>query len=219
MAGGVWASPGWSELIRFWRNQRPCGFAGGARVKFTYRECGIAKSKIAQGRNSHCAYLLPLSARSPEALRSFARVYQDFLASPEPTASLNDICYSAGARRSHHEYRLAVTGNSREQLIEGLAAYVLGEARPGLSAGHKVSGRGSKVVFVFPGQGSQWFGMGRRLLEQEPVFREVVERCDRAMRPFGDWSLLAELTATQAAQSRLDEIDVLQPALFAIQVA
>ena len=61
--------------------------------------------------------------------------------------------------------------------------------------------------------------MGRQLLEQEAVFREVVERCDRAMRPYGDWSLLAELTATDAAQSRLNEIDVIQPALFAIQVA
>ena len=72
---------------------------------------------------------------------------------------------------------------------------------------------------MFPGQGSQWFGMGRTLLKQEAVFREAVERCDRAMRPHGDWSLLAELTATDAAHSRLNEVDVLQPALFAIQVA
>jgi acyl transferase domain-containing protein len=61
--------------------------------------------------------------------------------------------------------------------------------------------------------------MGQKLLEQEAVFREVVERCDRAMRPYGDWSLLAELTVTDAAQSRLNEIDIIQPALFAIQVA
>ena len=56
-------------------------------------------------------------------------------------------------------------------------------------------------------------------MEQETVFREVIERCDRAMRPYGDWSLLAELTATDPAQSRLNEIDIIQPALFAIQVA
>ncbi len=169
--------------------------------------------------NSRRAYLLPLSARSPDALQALARVYQDFLANPEPTASLNDICYSAGARRSHHQYRLAVTGHSREQLIEALQAYVRGEPRPGLSSGHKVSGRGSKVVFVFPGQGAQWFGVGRQLLKQEPVFEKVVERCDRTMRRFADWSLLAQLTATEPSQSRLGEIDVLQPALFAIQMA
>ncbi|MDZ4344458.1 MAG: beta-ketoacyl synthase N-terminal-like domain-containing protein [Candidatus Binatia bacterium] len=175
-----------------------------------------AKWKICDPESAH---LLPLSARSPEALHSLARAYQHFLAAPESPVSLHDICYSAGVRRSHHDYRLAVTGHSLEQLSEVLEAFSRGEARPGLSSGRKVSGRQRKLVFVFPGQGSQWFGMGQKLLEQEAVFREVVERCDRAMRPYGDWSLLAELTVTDAAQSRLNEIDIIQPALFAIQVA
>jgi acyl transferase domain-containing protein/acyl carrier protein len=170
-------------------------------------------------RNTKSAHLLPLSARSPEALQSLARAYQDFLATPDSNLSLHNICYTASMRRGHHDYRLAVTGNSVEQLIEGLQAFLHGETRPGLSSGRKDSGRRRKLVFVFPGQGSQWFGMGRSLLEQEPVFRDVVERCDRAMRPYGDWSLLRELTATDAAQSRLNEVDIIQPALFAIQIA
>ena len=176
---------------------------------------GIENREIS---NSHSAYLLPLSARSAEALKSLARAYQDFLATPESEPSLHDICYTAAVRRDHHDYRLAVAGYSREQLSEGLGAFLHGEARPGLSSGRKDSGRQRKLVFVFPGQGSQWFGMGRSLLEQEPVFREVIERCDRAMRRYGDWSLLGELTATDAAQSRLSEVDIIQPALFAIQV-
>src|SRR5579863_486499 len=181
-------------------------------------ECGreYPQSDI---RNTNSSYLLPLSARSPEALRSLARVYQDFLTRSESTASLHDICYSASVRRSHHERRLAVTGNSVAQLAEGLEAFLRGEVRPGTSSGHKLSDRRRKLVFVFPGQGSQWFGMGRTLLQQEAAFREAVERCDRAMRAHGDWSLVAELTATDAAHSRLNEVDVLQPALFAIQVA
>jgi len=170
-------------------------------------------------RNAKSGHLLPFSARSPETLQSLARAYQNLLASPESVLSIHDICYTAGVRRSHHDYRLAVTGNSREQLAEGLQAFLVGEVRPGLSSGRKDSGRRSKIVFVFPGQGSQWFGMGRSLLEQEPVFRQVVERCDRAMRPYGNWCLLGELTLTDAAQSRLNEVDIVQPALFAIQVA
>src|ERR1017187_1506691 len=164
-------------------------------------------------------HLLPLSARRPEALQSLARAYQNFLATPESAMSLPDVCYTASARLSHHDHRLAVTGNSPAQLMESLEAFLRGETRPGLSSGRKPSARRRKLVFVFPGQGSQWFGMGRRLLEQEAVFREVIERCDRAMRPYGGWSLLAELTATDVAQSRLSEIDIIQPALFAIQVA
>ncbi len=181
-------------------------------------ECGRENLQC-EIRNTKSAHLLPLSARSPEALQSLARAYQDFLATPESTLSLHDICYTASVRRSHHDYRLAVTGHSPEQLTEGLEAFLRGETRPGLSSGRQISGRRRKLVFVFPGQGSQWFGMGRKLLQQEAVFREVVERCDRAMRPYGDWSLLAELTATDAAQSRLNEIAIIQPALFAMQVA
>jgi myxalamid-type polyketide synthase MxaE and MxaD len=164
-------------------------------------------------------HLLPLSARSPEALQALARAYQNFLATPESAVSLRDVCYSTSARLSHHDYRLAVTGNSPAELMESLEAFLRGETRPGLSSGRKLSSRRRKVVFVFPGQGSQWFGMGRRLLEQEAVFREVIERCDRVMRPYGDWSLLVELTATDAARSRLNEIDIIQPALFAIEIA
>jgi myxalamid-type polyketide synthase MxaD len=172
-----------------------------------------------ENRDAESTYLLPLSARSPTALQSLAQRYQECLIDPESTAAPYDLCYGASARRSHHECRLAVTGKSAAQLAEGLEAFLRGEARPGLSSGRKPSDRRRKLVFVFPGQGSQWFGMGRTLLKQEAVFREVVERCDRAMRPQGDWSLLAELTANDAARSRLNEVDVLQPALFAIQVA
>jgi acyl transferase domain-containing protein/acyl carrier protein len=169
--------------------------------------------------NTSSVYLLPLSARSPEALRSLARAYQDCLTLPQSTTSLHDICYGASVRRSHHDYRLAVIGKSSEQLSESLEAYLRNEARPGLSFDRRISSHPRKLVFVFPGQGSQWFGMGRRLLEQECVFRDTIERCDRAMRPHADWSLLAELAATDATQSRLNEVDVLQPALFATQVA
>jgi acyl transferase domain-containing protein/acyl carrier protein len=171
----------------------------------------IAESKIA-------THLLPLSARSPEALRSLARCYENFLAGPACAAALPDICYTASARLSHNDYRLAVTGNSPEQLQERLEAFLQGEARPGLSSGRKHSARRRKLVFVFPGQGSQWFGMGRRLLAQEVVFREVIERCDQAMRAYGDWSLLAELSAADGTRSRLNDVDVIQPAVFAVQI-
>jgi myxalamid-type polyketide synthase MxaD len=75
-----------------------------------------------------------------------------------------------------------------------------------------------KLVFVFSGQGSQWVGMGRELLEQEPAFREAMERCDRAIRKYTGWSVLEELAADEA-RSRLEEVDVVQPAIFAVQVS
>lgn len=165
-------------------------------------------------------HLLTLSARCPGALEAMVRAYQTFLTTDGNGASpsLRDICYTASARRTHHDYRLALVVRSREELVEQLAFFLQEEIRSGMSSGHGASDRQHKIVFVFSGQGSQWVGMGQELLEQEPVFREALERCDQAMQKHVDWSLLERLTANEA-QSRSDEVDVIQPMIFAIQMA
>jgi len=169
------------------------------------------------------AQLLPLSAHSVESLQSLVRLYQAFLeAKPSPgdDAALKDICYTASVRRDHHDHRLSLIGRSREEIIEQLRAFTQGEIRPNMTSGRKVPGLKRKLVFVFPGQGSQWFGMGRKLLQQEPVFREALEQCHRALQPYVDWSLLEELALElEEERSRLKDIDVIQPTLFAFQVA
>ena len=124
-------------------------------------------------------YLLPVSAHTPEALRDRAHAYQSFLR--DTSASLRDICHTASVRRTHHDHRLAIVGDSREALIEQLVAAERSEVHSG-AATHPAL---PKIAFVFPGQGSQWLGMGRQLLEHEPVFRAALERFDQAMRPVG----------------------------------
>ncbi|HVK63790.1 MAG TPA: beta-ketoacyl synthase N-terminal-like domain-containing protein, partial [Polyangium sp.] len=58
--------------------------------------------------------LLPLSAKSPEALVALAEAYRTFLT--EPTSEpLRDIVYTASVRRAHHAHRLALVGRSREE--------------------------------------------------------------------------------------------------------
>jgi acyl transferase domain-containing protein/acyl carrier protein len=192
---------------------------GGTNAHVVLQEAPAAASGMPTAKRENATHLLPLSARSPQGLRALARAYQNFLAEPEAAAALPDICYTASARLSHHDQRLAVVGNSPEQMTERLEAFLHSETRPGLSSGRKLSARSRKLVFVFPGQGSQWFGMGRRLLTQEAVFRKVIEQCDDAMRAHGDWSLLAELGATDVSMSRLGDVEIVQPALFAMQVA
>ncbi|MFI6482204.1 SDR family NAD(P)-dependent oxidoreductase [Nonomuraea sp. NPDC050663] len=71
-----------------------------------------------------------------------------------------------------------------------------------------------RVVFVFPGQGTQWHGMGAALLEREPVFAAAVADCDKALAPLLGWSVTDALSG---ARDILD-IDAIQPALFALQV-
>ena len=62
--------------------------------------------------------LLPVSTRSPEALKPYLRRYRSYLEHSSGSVPLQDICYSASMHRSHQEYRLALTGTSADQLIE-----------------------------------------------------------------------------------------------------
>src|SRR5207302_8713025 len=122
---------------------------------------------------------LALSSRSGEALRSMAISYRECLAANEPVEPgwLQQVCFSASARRSHHEHRLAVTGGSAQDLRENLNAFLEGKAAPTYSSGQVLQDRPPRVAFVFSGQGPQWFGMGRELLQEEPIFRRTLEAC------------------------------------------
>ncbi|WP_437760883.1 SDR family NAD(P)-dependent oxidoreductase [Sorangium sp. So ce1389] len=167
------------------------------------------------------AHLVPLSAHSEGGLKDVARAFRSFLAEGAPGSGLPlaDIAYTAGVRRTHHGHRLALVGKTHEELRERLGAFLDGEARPGLSSGAGAAdGRPRRLVFVFPGQGSQWPSMARQLLREEPVFRAAIEACGRALRAHVDWSLL-DVLSTDEAGARLDAIDVIQPVLFGIEVA
>ncbi|HTN88727.1 MAG TPA: type I polyketide synthase, partial [Sorangium sp.] len=159
-------------------------------------------------------YLVPLSAKSPAAVAEAAgRLAEHLRARPE--ASLRDLAYTAGARRTHHDHRAAVVGGTPQELAELLRALAAGGGGAGAFASEAAPGR--KVVFVFPGQGGQWVGMGRELLEREPVFAEAIGECERALSRHVAWSL-SEVLRGEGEKAELTEVDVVQPAIFAMQV-
>ncbi|WP_315833556.1 non-ribosomal peptide synthetase/type I polyketide synthase [Bradyrhizobium prioriisuperbiae] len=162
------------------------------------------------------AELVVLSAKSTAGLDAAAsRLASHVQAHPEQ--ALGDIAYSLATTRSHHEHRLALAVATRAELVAGLEAASRDQPVEGLSRDRASVGR-PKVVFVFPGQGSQWFGMGRELLSEEPVFREALEECSAAIALETGWSVIEELQRAAEA-SRLESIEVVQPTLFALEVA
>ncbi len=156
--------------------------------------------------------LLVLSARAPGALREQVSQVRERLAA-EPSGNLHDLCYSAARRRSHHPYRAAFAFQDQEELLALLDDAIARE--DGMAPEPAAPG---PICFVFSGQGSQWWGMGRQLMREEPLFRAVMERCDALFRRYVDWSLVDELMAEEGA-SRLDQTAVNQPVLFAMQIA
>jgi acyl transferase domain-containing protein/NADPH:quinone reductase-like Zn-dependent oxidoreductase/NAD(P)-dependent dehydrogenase (short-subunit alcohol dehydrogenase family)/acyl carrier protein len=168
------------------------------------------------------AYLLPVSAATGAALtdraKDFAQALRALQEGGDEPESLSDFCYSASVRRSHLAHRVAVTGANAAELVQGLEAFVKGQESAFVSAGAVEDARKPKIAFVFPGQGSQWIGMGRELLRTSPVFRRSMEESDEAIRRETGWSVLEQLK-DPSLEERLARIDVVQPSLFAVEVA
>ena len=162
-------------------------------------------------------YVLPISARNEVALRKYVDAYRVLLGKADVINDLAEICYSAGARKEHHEHRLAVVGRDAAQFRQRLGAWL---REPGPIAG-LVVGRPSAtpagLVFVYTGQGAQWYAMGRELLEREPIFTQTLVEIDALLQPLAGWSLLEQLTRDEA-KSQIDRTDIAQPTLFALQV-
>jgi polyketide synthase 12/epothilone polyketide synthase D len=169
---------------------------------------------VLEARLAEPPRLFALSAASEDALRARARQIAEALPAVE-SSSLPELCEMA-AREERAAWRLAVAVRSRAELGRHLAVFAGGQASPGLAAG-RAAERRPRVAFVFGGQGSQWQGMGRSLLEQEPAARAMLEQCDRAFRAYVPWSLLDRLQRGEVGL--FDQTDFVQPAIFSMQMA
>ncbi|MGK4001428.1 SDR family NAD(P)-dependent oxidoreductase [Sorangium sp. So ce1036] len=161
---------------------------------------------------------LPLlvSGRDEAALRAQAGRWAAWLAA-HPEARWTDVAHTAAVRRTHLEARAAVIATSTADAAAALSAVAAGQPHGAVSQG-EARARG-EVVFVCPGQGSQWPAMGRALLAESEVFAAAVAACDAAFHPLTGWSLLSVLRGEQGETvPPADRVDVVQPALFAMAV-
>jgi acyl transferase domain-containing protein len=153
---------------------------------------------------------LLLSAKSETALRAQAERLAGHLRA-NPSLDSLDVAFSL-AGRAQLGHRAVVVGE-RPDVLANLSALAAGEGAPGLVEGAALRRR--ETAFVFPGQGSQWVGMGLRLWRSSPCFAERMRACDAALSEFVDWSLEEVLNDAEA----LERVDVVQPALFAVMVS
>ena len=151
--------------------------------------------------------VLPLSTKTEAALRELAGRYLEWLTERTPRSRTwhGRLAWA----RSHFAHRAGVVFRDRDSLGDGLERVQRGTSREAAP---------SKVAFLYTGQGSQWTGMGRALYESEPVFREVLDRCEAAFREERGESLLAVMFGEAEGLGRpLDQTEWTQPALYALE--
>lgn len=159
---------------------------------------------------------LVISARSPQALQQLAGRYAEQLAGADRAACYN-VAYSTDKWRDLHSHRLCAYGETPEMLVTDLAGYAeAGEVAGALTAAAS-DGRQASVALVYSGNGCQWLGMGRELLQQEPVFANAIDEVDRLFVPRAGFSIRTTLEQ-EDDEGRFQLTEVAQPALFAIQV-
>ncbi|MFF3650790.1 SDR family NAD(P)-dependent oxidoreductase [Streptomyces sp. NPDC002181] len=162
------------------------------------------------GSDATTPALWVLSAKSAEALPAqAAQLIAHVEANDGP--DLFDVALSLATTRPAMEHRAAIVGESREELLHGLAAVAEGR---GQAVGRSAKGR---TAFLFTGQGAQRIGMGRELYGAFPVFAAAFDAVAGELdghlsRPLRDvvWGVDADA---------LNQTEFSQPALFAIEVA
>lgn len=169
------------------------------------------------------AWPVVLSARSEESLRAGAGGLAAWLEAKHSangtTSLLADLVYTLGARRNHHPYRLTAAPGEVTSLVEALRGFAeTGESAALQSSFTPHPEHRPRIGFVMSGQGPQWWGMGRELLRTEPVFRRAMEDCAAAIDQQAKFRLLEELGKGED-ETRLNQTEVGQPAIFAMQVA
>ncbi len=155
-------------------------------------------------------HILPISAHTPAALRALAARYETYL--QRERQPLPAVCYTAAVHRTHHLYRFAPVGDTREAMADLLGAFVRGNSSAAAAADP------SRLVWVFTGQGADVCEVPVHFLAAEPRFREALAACDQALARHLNWSVADYLIGMRPELAWRDT-SVAQPVIFAVQVA
>lgn len=157
-----------------------------------------------------------VSGRTRETLKAAAAQTATSL-SLLPQSALYDFAYSGVFHRDLHEYRAVVFGDNPAQLSSALSHFSEGIDGPAVVDSGLALPQTSPVCLVFSGNGSQWEGMGQRLMREDEVFARAIRNVDRLFARFANFSIEAELMGKNGS-GRYAITEVAQPALFAMQV-
>jgi phthiocerol/phenolphthiocerol synthesis type-I polyketide synthase D len=157
---------------------------------------------------------LVISGKTPARVASTAGVLAEWMAGEGAGVPLVDVAHTVNHHRTRHKTVAAVCARDRAQAVAGLQALAAGESAVGVVEPYERP-HGSGTVFVYSGQGSQWEGMGQRLLADEPAFATAVAELEPAFVAETGFSLQQVLAAGEPVVG----IARIQPVLVGMQLA
>jgi len=191
---------------------RPAGGPQAVPAILPQAMAGFSVSEAAQ----RGARLLPLSGKSPGAVRDLARRYVSWLDGRQGSASdplLSDLAWTAGTARSHFPHRAGLVFTDADQLRESLGRLAGSYGAPDLRDGT------ARVAFAYTGHDRRWMAAGEALYRSEPVARAVLERCGEALGETLNVSLLDVISGRPGAGQHLNDPALVQPLSYALACA
>lgn len=186
---------------------------GGTNVHVVIEEAP-RRSSARPAVRSGVQHILPLSARTPEGVAQAAADLADCLEAQHPL-ELRDVAVTLQTGRRAFEARAALVAESSEDAISKLRAVDAASVRNAT--------RVPNVVFMFPGQGAQYPGMGRAIYETEPLFKAWVDRGAAILQPLIGEDLrkllYEDVPVEEGAPHPIRSTVLAQPALFVIEHA
>ena len=171
-----------------------------------------ADEEITNLYNTNDFYLLPLSTKNDESLVLLVKSYISFIENSK--AELADICATAALSRNQLKCRKLFVAENKEELIQQMKDFV---ETPTNERTIFEDDDFKKNVFVFPGQGAQWHGMGLQLIKHEPEFKQALIAYNECLKKYVEWDVFDVLNNKDNAL--FNQLEVIQPILVGISIA
>ena len=157
---------------------------------------------------------LTVSGKTEQRIASWATALADWMVDEGAGVPLADVAHTVNHYRSRHNKFATVSARDRAEAVAGLRALAAGQPTPGV-VGPREALRGAGTVFLYSGQGSQWAGMGRQLLADEPAFAAAIDELEPDFVAQVGFSLRDALIAGEQVVG----IERIQPVLVGMQLA
>lgn len=185
---------------------------GGTNSHIIMEQAPVIQKGVVNKRGDE---LFVLSAKTKQALDDQITQYIKYLET-HSDLKLEEVCYTAGLRRNHFNHRLSLSVNSISNIIEKLKLANTTSIIEGMSQGIVDESKMPKLAFLFTGQGSQYTGMAETLYKKEPVFKDVLDKCNQYLIDVLETPLL-DVIFDKENKNLINQTQYTQPALYAIE--